>query len=114
MNTMDETNLIPPKMLIVLEFLPACDMDFRKAGVRAGYSPSYAAKLSTKFARDERLQRALHERMKRLLAEADESDRLLVERILQRRHFNAHPIQGSYIVGRTPFVAGLAPIDVNG
>ena len=101
-------------MLIVLEFLPACDMDFRKAGVRAGYSPSSAAKLSTKFARDQRLQHALHERMKRLLAEAGESDRLLVERVLQRRHFHAHPIRGSFLTGRSPFAAGLAPIDING
>ena len=109
---MDEQDLIPPKMLIVLEFLPVCDMDFSKAGMKAGYSPSYAGKLSAKFARDARLQRALHERMKRLLAEAGESDRLLVERILQRRHFDAHPIQGPYLTGRSPFVAGLAPIDV--
>ena len=41
----DENNLIPPKMLIVLELLPACGMSFIKAGVRAGYSESYARKL---------------------------------------------------------------------
>jgi len=41
----DENNLIPPKMLIILEFLPACGMSFIKAGVRAGYSESYARKL---------------------------------------------------------------------
>jgi predicted Zn-dependent protease len=99
----EESNLIPPKMLIVLEFLPACGMSFVKAGVRAGYSDSYARKLSVKFARDERLQKALHERMRRLLNEAGESDRLIVERILQRQHFNAHPIQGSYMTGRSPF-----------
>ena len=99
----EENNLIPPKMLIVLEFLPACGMSFVKAGVRAGYSDSYARKLSVKFARDVRLQEALHDRMRRLLNEAGESDRIIVERILQRQHFNAHPIQGSYMTGRSPF-----------
>jgi predicted Zn-dependent protease len=103
----EEDNLIPPKMLIVLEFLPVCGMSFVKAGVRAGYSDSYARKLSVKFARDERLQEALHERMRRLLNEAGESDRLIVERILQRQHFNAHPIQGSYMTGRSPFAVDL-------
>jgi hypothetical protein len=89
-------------------------MDFRRTAVRVGYSDSYARKISSRFAHDETLQRALRERMKRLLAEADESDRLIVERILQRQHFNAHPIAGTYLTGRTPFVAGLEPIDVGG
>jgi hypothetical protein len=99
----DENELIPPKMLIVLEFLPVCGMSFVKAGVRAGYSDSYARKLSVKFARDERLQKALHERMTRLLNEAGESDRLIVERILQHQHIGAHPIVATYITGRSPF-----------
>ena len=42
-------------MLIVLELLPACDMSFVKAGVRGGYSVSYAKKLSARVARDKRL-----------------------------------------------------------
>ena len=103
----DENELIPPKMLIVLEFLPACGMSFVKAGVRAGYSDSYARKLSVKFARDERLQMALHDRMRRLLNEAGESDRLIVERILQRQHIGAHPIVATYITGRSPFAFDL-------
>lgn len=98
-----EKNLIPPKMLIVLEFLPVCEMSFIKAGVRAGYSESYARKLSVKFARDERLQEALHNRIKRLLSEAGESDRIIVERILERQHLNAHPFMGSCLTGRSPF-----------
>lgn len=100
---MDESSLIPAKMIIVLEFLPSCGMSFVRAGVRAGYSESYARKLSTKFATDEGLQRALQERMRRLLEEAGESDRLMVERILQRQHFNEHRIMGSYLTGRSPF-----------
>jgi len=103
----EENNLIPPKMLIILEFLPACGMSFIKAGVRAGYSESYARKLSVRFARDERLQKALHDRMKRLLNEAGESDRIIVERILQRQHFNAHRLMGSYVTGRSPFAVDL-------
>jgi hypothetical protein len=99
----EEENLIPPKMLIVLELLPACGMSFVKAGVRAGYSDSYARKLPAKFATDARLQEALHERMRRLLNEAGESDRIIVERILQRQHIGAHPIMGSSLTGRSPF-----------
>jgi hypothetical protein len=102
-----EENVIPPKMLIVLEFLPACDMSFVKAGVRAGYSDSYARKLSAKFARDARLQEALHERIRRLLNEAGQSDRIIVERILQHRHIDAHPIMGSYMIGGSPFAVDL-------
>jgi len=100
---MDESNVIPAKLGIVLEFLPACGMSFVKAGVRAGYSESYARKLSAKFATDEGLQQALHQRMRRLLDEAGESDRLIVERTLQRQHFSEHPIMGSYLTGRGPF-----------
>src|SRR5512133_3434322 len=100
---MDENNVIPAKMVIVLEFLPACGMSFVKAGVRAGYSESYARKLAAKFATDEGLQQALHQRMRRLLDEAEESDRLIVERILQRQHFSEHPIMRSYLTGRSPF-----------
>ena len=90
-------------MLMILEFLPSCGMSFYKAALRVGYSDSYARKISSRFGRDETLQKALHARMRRLLAEAGDSDKLLVERILQRQHFNAHPIMGSYLIGRSPF-----------
>ncbi len=110
---MAENDLIPPKMLMILELLPSCRMSFYRAALRVGYSDSYARKISSKFAYDETLQQALRDRMIRLLAEADESDRLIVEHILQRQHFHAHPICGTYITGRTPFPGGLGPIDVN-
>jgi hypothetical protein len=100
---MTEDELIPPQIVIVLELLPSCGMNFRKAGVKAGYSASYARKIVGRFAREPRLQKALHARMRRLLAEAQESDRLIVERVLQRQHFDAHPINGSYLIGRSPF-----------
>jgi len=45
--------------------------------------------------------------MKRLLNEAGESDRIIVERILQRQHFNAHRLMGSYVTGRSPFAVDL-------
>lgn len=98
----EQKNLIPPKMLIVLELLPACGMDFVKAGVRAGYSESYARKLSSKFFFDARLQEALHVRIRRLLSEAGESDKDIVERVLQRQHLDAHPVRGSSLTGRSP------------
>jgi hypothetical protein len=109
---MNENSLIRPKMLMILELLPSCQMSFYKAARRVGYSDSYARKISSKFAYDEMLQKALHKRMKRLLAEAGESDRLIVERILQRQHIDAHPIRGSCLTGRIPFGVGLGPIDV--
>lgn len=100
---MSEDDLIPPQMVIVLELLPSCGMNFREAGVKAGYSPSYARKIVGRFAREPRLQKALHARMRRLLEEAQESDQLIVERILQRQHFDAHPVAGSYLIARSPF-----------
>jgi hypothetical protein len=111
---MAEKDLIPPKMLIILELLPSCGMDFRKAALRVGYSDSYARKISSRFAFDKTLQKALRERIRRLLAEAGESDRQIVEDILQRQHFDAHPIRGTYLTGRSPFGTGLGPIDVGG
>ena len=72
-------------------------------GLRAGYSDSYARKLSARFARDERLRRALHARMRRLLDEAGESDRVIVERILQRRYMDEHPKRATYLTGTSPF-----------
>ena len=103
----EENDLIPPKMLIVLEYLPSCNMNFRTAAVKAGYSASYARKIVGKFATDPILQKALHERMKRLLNEAGESDRIIVERILQRQHFDQHRISGSYLTGRSPFAVQI-------
>ena len=111
---MTENDLIPPKMLMILELLPCCEMSFYKAALRVGYSPSYARKISSRFAYNETLRQALRNRMIRLLAEADRSDRLIVERLLQRQHFHAHPIRGTYITGRTPFADNLEPIDVTG
>jgi len=111
---MSENSLITPKMVMILELLPSCGMSFYKAALRVGYSDSYAHKISSRFAYDETLQKALHARMRRFLAEADESDRLVLERLLQRQHFDAHPIRGTYLTGRTPFMAGLEPIDVGG
>ena len=104
---MTENDLIPPKMIMILELLPACGMSFYRAALRVGYRPSYARKISSKFAYDETLQRALHERMQRLLAEADESDRLIVEKILQRQHLRHHPLVGGFITDRTHFPGGL-------
>jgi hypothetical protein len=109
-----ENTLIPPKLLMILELLPSCGMSFYKAALRVGYRPSYARKISSKFAYDERLPKALQERMKRLLAEAGESDRLIVERILQRQHIDAHPIRGMFITGRAHFPGGLGPTDLVG
>ena len=110
---MNEETPIPPKMLMILELLPSCGMSFYKAALHVGYRPSYARKISSKFAYEKRLQKALHERMKRLLAEAGESDRLIVERILQRVHLTAHPIRGTFITDRTHFPGGLGPIDID-
>ena len=112
-DTMHDNDPIPPKLLIILELLPSCGMSFYKAALRVGYSDSYARKISSRFAYDETLQKALRDRIKRLLAEADESDRVVLERLLQRQHFDAHPLRGTYLLGRTPFVAGLEPIDVH-
>ncbi len=109
---MHDNDSILRKMLMVLEFLPSCGMSFYKAALRVGYSDSYARKISSRFADDGHLQAALRDRIKRLLAEAEECDRLVLERLLQRQHFDAHPIQGSYLTGRSPFMAGLEPIDV--
>ena len=49
-NYMCDNDPIPPKMLMVLEFLPSCGMSFNKAALRVGYSDSYARKISSKFA----------------------------------------------------------------
>ncbi len=110
---MPENDLMPPKLAMILELLPSCGMSFYQAALRVGYSHSYARKISSKFACDAVLQKALHERMQRLLAEAGESDRLIVERILQRQHIGCHPIVGGYITDRTHFPDGLGPIDMN-
>jgi hypothetical protein len=91
---MANDELIPPQMLIVLESLPACAMNFVKAGVRAGYSESYAWKLPATLVREPLLQKALRANMKRLFEQAQESDKLLVEGVLQRNHFRHHPIFG--------------------
>lgn len=98
---MTEDGLIPPQMLIVLELLPSCGMNFRHAGVKAGCSPSYARKLVGRFAHDKRLQNAPEDRMKRLLDEAGESGRLWAERVPQGDHFRHHPISGVFLTGRT-------------
>ena len=111
---MCDNDPIPPKMLMVLEFLPSCGMSFNKAALRVGYSDSYARKISSKFADDKRLQKALRDRIKRLLAEAKESDRLILERLLPRQHFNAHPICGTYLTGGSLFVTELEPTFVPG
>jgi hypothetical protein len=104
---MNGSDPIPPKMLILLEWLPACGMNFRRAAVKAGYTTSYARKIVGRFARDAVLQGALRKRIERLLAEAGASDRAVVERVLQREHFRHHPISGSFVTGRHPSAAVL-------
>jgi len=99
---MDDNDRIPARMMMVLELLPSCGMSFTRAARRCGYSPSYAKKIVSRFAYEEPLRKALHERMKRLLEEAGESDRLIVERILQRKHYDAHRTRGYSITGRSP------------
>ncbi|MEN6335680.1 MAG: hypothetical protein ABFE01_15625 [Phycisphaerales bacterium] len=94
---------LPAKMILALELLPSLDFSFVKAGRIAGYSRSYCTKLAGRFARDKRLQQALHERMQKLLAETGQSDRNIVERVLQTQHLKEHPIAGSFLTGKSPW-----------
>jgi hypothetical protein len=95
---------LPAKMLIALELLPSLGFSFTKAGRVAGYSRTYCTKLAGRFARDKRLQQAFRERMQKLLAESGQSDRAIVERALQLEHLKKHPIAGSYLTGKSPWV----------
>jgi len=88
---------ISPRIMATLEYLPACKMNLREAAVKAGYSKTYARKLVGRFAREPHLQEALCRRISRLLEEAGQSDKVIVARILQRWHIDAHRVSGGFV-----------------
>jgi hypothetical protein len=82
------------KMIAVLEFLPSCGMNFRAAGLRAGYSRAYSERISYRVAKSEVLQQALLDRMARFISEAPASEREALRRKLDRQLFRAHRKSG--------------------